>query len=327
MRAVSYTEYGSADVVRVKDVDRPVPKDDEVLVRVCAASVNALDCHYMHGRPRAMRLTTGLQKPKDSRLGVDLAGRVEAVGKTVTEFKPGDAVFGVGRGAFAEYACAAVSRLALKPSNISFEQAAATPVAGITALQGLRDKGEIKPGQKVLINGAGGGVGTFAVQIAKLLGAEVTAVTSTKNLDMVHSVGADQVIDYNRDDFTKGGKRYHLILDMGVTHSWPDTRRALTDDGRWLLVGAVTSGGWLRPMGTLFKAMALSPFVSQKFQIVGARVTAGDLVVMGGYVEAGKIKPEIEKTYSLADAAHALRHVEEGRARGKVVVTIQLDHS
>jgi len=322
MKAVSCTEYGSADVVRLTEVDRPVPKDDEVLIRVCAASVNALDYHSMHGQPSAMRLATGLRKPKDSRLGVDLAGRVEAVGKSVTQFNPGDEVFGVGRGAFAEYTCAAVSRLALKPPSISFEQAAAIPVAGITALQGLRDRGEIKPGQKVLINGAGGGVGTFAVQIAKTLGANVTAVTSTKNLDMVRSLGADFVIDYLRDDFTKSGQRYDAILDMGATHSWPDIRRALTSDGRWLLVGAVTSEGWLRPMGTLLKAIAQSPFVSQKSRIVPARVTAGDLVVMGGYVEAGKIKPEIEKTYSLADAAHALRHVEEGRARGKVVITI-----
>jgi NADPH:quinone reductase-like Zn-dependent oxidoreductase len=322
MKAASYTEYGSADVVRLKDVERPVPKDDEVLIRVCAASVNAYDCHFMHGEPRAMRLATGLRRPKDGRLGVDVAGRVETAGKNVTEFKPGDEVFGVSRGAFAEYACPSASRVALKPLNVSFEQAAATPIAGITALQGLRDKGEIKPGQKVLINGAGGGVGTFAVQIAKLLGAEVTAVTSTKNLELVRSLGADHTVDYTREDFTSAGKRYDAILDVGANHSWSDIRRSLTNDGKWLFVGAVASRGWLRPLGTLVKALAQSPFVSQKVQLVPARVTRDDLVVMSEFLKAGKIKPAIEKTYSLADVAHALRHVEQGHARGKVVITI-----
>lgn len=322
MKAASYTEYGSADVVRLKDVERPEPTDDEVLIRVCAASVNAYDCHFMHGEPRAMRLATGLRRPKDGRLGVDVAGRVETAGKNVTEFKPGDEVFGVSRGAFAEYACPSASRLALKPANVSFEQAAATPIAGITALQGLRDKGEIKPGQKVLINGAGGGVGTFAVQIAKLLGAEVTAVTSTKNLELVRSLGADHTVDYTREDFTRAGKRYDAILDMGANRSWSDIRRSLTSDGKWLFVGAVASRGWLRPLGTLVKALAQSPFVSQKVQLVPARVTRDDLVVMSEFLEAGKIKPAIEKTYSLADVAQALRHVEEGLARGKVVITI-----
>ena len=322
MKAMAYSEYGSADVVRLVEIDRPVPKADEVLIRVCAASVNAYDCHMMMGRPGAMRLVTGLRKPKDTRLGVDVAGRVESIGQSVAEFKPGDEVFGVARGAFAEYACTTVPRLALKPSNISFEQAAATPIAGCTALQGLRDKGEIKPGQKVLINGAGGGVGSFALQIAKLLGAEVTAVTSTKNLDMVRSFGADHVVDYTREDFTTNGRRYDTILDLGLNHSLSDLRRALSVDGRWLFVGAVTTGGWLRPIGTLFKAMALSPFVRQKFQVVPARVTAEDLVVMGGYMETGRINPAIETSYPLADAAQALRHVEEGHARGKVVVVI-----
>ncbi len=322
MKAASYTEYGSADVVRLTDVERPVPTDDEVLIRVCAASVNAYDCHFMHGEPRAMRLATGLRRPKDGRLGVDVAGRVETVGKNVTEFKPGDEVFGVSRGAFAEYACPSASRLALKPLNVSFEQAAATPIAGCTALQALRDKGQIKPGQKVLINGAGGGVGTFAVQIAKLLGAEVTAVTSTKNLELVRSLGADHTVDYTREDFTRAGKRYDAILELGANHSWSDIRRSLTSDGKWLFVGAVATRGWLRPLGTLVKALAQSPFVSQKIQLVPARVTRDDLVVMSEFLEAGKIEPAIEKTYSLADVAQALRHVEQGHAGGKVVITI-----
>lgn len=324
MKAAFYTEYGSADVVRLKDVERPVPTDDEVLIRVCAASVNAYDCHFMHGEPRAMRLATGLRRPKDGRLGVDVAGRVETVGKNVTEFKPGDEVFGVSRGAFAEYACPSASRLALKPLNVSFEQAAAIPIAGCTALQALRDKGQIKPGQKVLINGAGGGVGTFAVQIAKLLGAEVTAVTSTKNLELVRSLGADHTVDYTREDFTRAGKRYDAILELGANHSWSDIRRSLTSDGKWLFVGAVATRGWLRPLGTLVKALAQSPFVSQKIQLVPARVTRDDLVVMSEFLEAGKIKPAIEKTYSLADVAQALRHIEQGHVRGKVVITGEL---
>ena len=322
MKAITYSEYGSADVVRLVEIDRPVPKDDEVLIRVCAASVNAMDRHFMRGEPLAMRLMAGLRKPKDSRLGVDVAGRVEAIGKSVIEFKPGDEVFGVCRGAFAEYACAPASRIALKPAGISFEQAAATPIAGSTALQGLRNKGKVTPGQKVLINGAGGGVGTFAVQFAKMFGAEVTAVTSTMNLDILRSVGADTVIDYTREDFTKSGKRYDVIFDVGGTHPWSAIRRGLTKNGQWLFAGAATSGGWIRPLSSVLTAMATSPFVSQKLKVVSGRVTQNDLVVIGEYLETGRLKPVFEKTFSLSDSAHALRQIDEGRARGKLVIVM-----
>ena len=322
MKAISYSRYGSADVVRLVEKDRPVPKGDEVLIRIRAASVNALDRHSMRGEPFPLRMAMGWRGPKDTRLGVDLAGIVEMVGSGVTNYKPGDEVFGVGRGAFAEYSCAQASRIAIKPSNVSFEQAAATPVAGITALQGLRDKGGIKSGQKVLINGAGGGVGTFAAQIAKVLGAEVTAVTSTDKLEMVRALGADHVVDYTREDFTRSGARYDAILDMGLTHSFADVRRVLTKDGKWLCVGGVTSQGWLHLLGTVFGALARSPFVSQKFHVVPAKGTAQDLVVMGEYMNDGRIRPEIEKTYSLAETASALRRIDEGCARGKLVVAI-----
>jgi NADPH:quinone reductase and related Zn-dependent oxidoreductases len=263
MKAIRYSEYGSADIVHLVDVDRPEPKDNEVLIRVCAASVNAMDRHFMRGEPLAMRMMAGLRKPKENRMGVDVAGRVETVGKSVTGFKAGDDVFGVCRGAFAEYACPEASRIALKPEGVSFEQAAATPVAGCTALQGLRDKGNVTAGQKILINGAGGGVGVFAVQFAKIFGAEVTGVTSTMNLDMVGSIGADYVIDYTREDFTKSGKRYDAIFDIGGTHSWSALRRALTKDGQFLFAGAATSGGWGRPLRTLLAAMATSPFMGR----------------------------------------------------------------
>ena len=322
MKAIRYLAYGSADVVRLVEIDRPVPKDDEVLIRVSAASVNAMDRHLMRGEPMPMRLMGGLRKPKDTRMGVDVAGRVEAIGKDVTEFKPGDEVFGVCRGAFAEYACAPVSRIALKPAGVSFEQAAAAPVAASTALQGLRDKGKVTPGQKVLINGAGGGVGTFAVQFAKIFGAEVTAASSTMNLDMVRLTGADRVIDYIREDFTKGGNRYDVIFDVGATHSWSDLRRALTPEGQLLFAGATTSEGWARPLSMLFSAMLTSPFVSQKLKVVSGRVTRADLIVIAQYLETGRLKPVIENTFSLSDAASALRLIDEGGARGKTVIVM-----
>jgi len=320
MKAIRYSEYGSADVARMVEVDRPVPKDDEVLIRVSAASVNAMDRHFMRGEPLPVRIMGGWSKPKDTRMGVDVAGRVEQVGKNVTEFKPGDEVFGVSRGAFAEYACPQASRIALKPADVSFAQAAATPIAASTALQGLRDKGKLSAGQKVLINGAGGGVGTFAVQFAKILGAEVTAVTSTANLDMVRLIGADHVIDYTRDDFTKSGKRYDVIFDLGVTHSWADLKRALTKDGLLLFAGAATSGGWARPLRILLSAAATAPFGSQKLKLVSGRVTGADLVVIARYLESGELKPAIERTFSLSETASALRQIDEGRARGKTVI-------
>jgi NADPH:quinone reductase-like Zn-dependent oxidoreductase len=319
MKAVRYTEYGSP---KLTDVERPSPKDGEVLIRVHAASVNALDWYFMRGKPYLMRMMTGLRKPKDTRLGVDVAGTVESMGMGVTQLKPGDEVFGVCRGAFAEYACASESRLVIKPANISFNQAAAVPIAGVTALMGLRKYGKIQPGQKVLINGAGGGVGTFAVQIASALGADVTAVTRTENLEMVGSIGASHVVDYTREDFTKSGQRYDVIFDLGANHRLSDLRRALTDRGTWLLVGAVTKGGWLRPLTQIVKGVALSPFASQKVLIVSGRATRESLTGISEFLESGKVVPVIDRVYPLSEVREAMRRVEEGRARGKVVITI-----
>jgi NADPH:quinone reductase-like Zn-dependent oxidoreductase len=322
MKAVTYAEYGSADVLHVDDVEQPAPKDDEILVRVRAASINALDLHSMRGTPFLARLAFGLRKPKTGRIGVDVSGVVEGVGKGVTQFRSGDEVFGVCRGAFAEYVCGPESRFVNKPANVSFEQAAAVPIAAITVLQGLRDKGKVHAGQKVLISGAGGGVGTFAVQIAKVFGAEVTAVTRTANIEKLRAIGADHVIDYTRDDFTKRSERYDLVFDVGVNRSVSDLKRALTTKGTWLFVGGPGSGSMLRSMGVVFRALAQSPFVSQNFRIVPARATKDDLNVLREFLEAGKIKPVIDRTYRLADVAEAMRHLASGTVCGKLVITV-----
>jgi len=248
MRAIRYSEYGSPDVLRVMELEKPAPKDDEILVRIRAASVNPLDWHFMRGTPYFIRIGGGLRRPKTGRLGVDAAGQVEAVGKNVTSFRPGDEVFGACKGAFAEYACASESRVVGKPANLTFEQSAAVPVAALTALQALRDRGQVRPGQKVLINGAAGGVGTFAVQIARTLGAEVTGVCSTKNVEMVRSIGANHVVDYTQADFTKSGQRYDLILDSAGNHSLTACRRALTTEGTLVMVGGPDNGRWLGPL-------------------------------------------------------------------------------
>jgi NADPH:quinone reductase-like Zn-dependent oxidoreductase len=260
MQAIVYCDYGSPDVLKLEGVEKPTPKDDEVLVRVRAASVNPLDWHYMRGTPYLLRIEAGLRKPKIIRLGVDFAGTVEAVGKDVTQFKPGDDVFGGKTGAFAEYVSVRESRaLALKPANMTFEQAAAVPIAAVTALQGLRDKGQVQPGQRVLINGASGGVGTFAVQIAKSLGANVTGVCSTRNVEMVRSIGADQVVDYTKDDYTKGGERYDVIIDNVGNHSLLDNRRVLNPKGKYVLIGGggPNDGNWIGPMAGPVKAILL----------------------------------------------------------------------
>jgi len=322
MKAITYREYGSPDVLRLEEIEKPAPGEGEVLIRIRAASVNAMDCHFMRGEPRFIRLMTGVGKPKNPRLGVDVAGIVEAVGSNVTDFKPGDEVFGVCRGAFAEYACAPGLKVAIKSASVSFEQAAALPVACVTALLGLRDKGKVMAGQKVLINGAGGGVGTFAVQIAKHLGAEVTAVTTTKKLELVRRIGADHVIDYTRDDFTRNGKRYDAIFDLGSNHPWSEIRRSLTRSGTRLFVGGPREAGLMRPFVELFKGIAQSPFVSQKVQLVSGRVTREDLVFMDELVADGKIVPAIDGTYPLSDVADAVRRLEEGSVGGKVVITI-----
>lgn len=322
MKAIVYTEYGSPDVLQLKDVEKPTPKDDEVLVKVYAASANPLDWHHMRGAPFLARLEFGLQKPKNTLLGADIAGRVEAVGKNVTQFQVGDQVFGdIHAGGFAEYVCARESLLALKPANISFEAAAAVPVAAFTALQGLRDKGQIQPGQKVLINGASGGVGTFAVQIAKSYGTEVTGVCSTRNLDMVRSIGADHVIDYTQEDFTKNGQQYDLIFDAVGNRSVSDFKRALRPNGICAVAGFTT-------LSRLFQVIFLGAWVSKTgSKKIGLMETAQpnkkDLVFIKELLEAGNVVPVIDRCYPLHEVAEAIRYLEAGHARGKVVITVE----
>ena len=326
MKAVVYTDYGSPDVLEIRDIKKPVPNDDQVLVKVRAASVNPLDWHFMEGTPYIMRaMGVGLRKPKDPRLGVDMAGQVEAVGKNVTQFKPGDEVFGGKTGAFAEYVCARADRaIVLKPANMTFEQAASVPIAAITALQGLRDKGKVQPGQKVLINGASGGVGTFAVQIAKSFGADVTGVCSTRNLDLVRSLGADHVIDYTKEDFTKGEQRYDVILDNVGTQPLSGFRHALKPKGICVMIGGggPNDGGLIGPMGRPIKALLMSPFISQKMGMFMAELNKKDLTILGDLMQSGKVKPVIDRTYPLSQIAEAIRYLEEGHARGKVIITV-----
>jgi NADPH:quinone reductase-like Zn-dependent oxidoreductase len=320
MKAAVYTRYGPPDVVQIKDVEKPVPKDNEVLIRVRAASVNPLDWRLMKGRPYSLRILFGLRKPTIARPGRDVAGQVEAVGRNVTQFKPGDEVFGACGGAFAEYVCTPEAALVIKPNNVTFEQAASAPVAAFTALQGLRDKGQIQPGQKVLINGAAGGVGTFAVQIAKSFGADVTGVCSTRNVDMVRSIGADQVIDYTQEDFTKSGRRYDLIFDCVVNHSLSACRRVLNPKGIYIMVGAPDSRWMIGLLARPIKALVLSPFVSQKFVMFIARSSKEDLTIMHELMKAGKVTPVIDKRYRLSEVPEAIRYLEQGHARGKVVI-------
>jgi len=325
MKAVVYRSYGAPDVLGLEEIEKPAAGDDQVLVKVRAASVNPLDWHYMRGTPYLVRMGTGLRRPKDARLGVDVAGQVETVGRNVTRFRPGDEVFGVARGAFAEYVSASETKLALKPANLTFERAAAVPIAAFTALQGLRDKGRIQPGQKVLINGAAGGVGTFAVQIAKAFGAEVTGVCSTRNVEMVRSIGADHVIDYTRGDFTRSGPSYDLILDSVGNHSLSDLRRVLTPEGTLVLVGGPDKGHWLGPLADVLEAVVLSRFVSQKILPFLAHSSKDDLIVMKELLETGKVTPVIDRSYSLRDVPEAIRYLEEGHARGKVVIAVEHD--
>jgi NADPH:quinone reductase-like Zn-dependent oxidoreductase len=323
MKAIVQDEYGSPDVLELREIDKPVAKDDAVLVRVHATSANPADWHFMRGLPYVMRPQSGLRTPKNGVLGRDIAGQVEAVGKDVTRFRPGDEVFAnVESGGFAEYACAREGLLALKPANLTFEQAAAVPLAALTALQGLRDAGQLQPGQKVLIIGASGGVGTFAVQIAKALGADVTGVCSTRNVELVRSRGADQVIDYTESDFTESGQKYDLILQLAGTRSPSDCRRALASKGTLLLSSGESDGRWIGPVGRIIKAAALSPFVSQKLGPFLAKPDRDDLQFLTELIEAGKVKPVIDRTYSLSEAPAAIRYLEEGHARGKVVITV-----
>jgi NADPH:quinone reductase-like Zn-dependent oxidoreductase len=330
MKAIVYHRYGSPDDLECEEVAKPTPKDDEVLIKVRAASLNPYDWHFLRGLPYLLRLQTGLGKPKDTRLGVDLAGQVESVGKNVTEFKTGDDVFGCGRGAFAEYACASEAKLARKPEELTFEQAASLPIAGLTALQGVRlsassGKGQIPREKKVLINGAAGGVGTFAVQIAKSFGAAVTGVCSTRNVDMVRSLGANQVLDYTREDFTESGGRYDLILDCVANHSLSAFRRILDPQGSYIMVGAADGGGrWMVGVLTrLLKALVLSRFVGQKLVMMGAKITKEDLTTLGELMKTGKVRPVIDRRYRLNEVPEAIRYLEQGHARGKIVVTVQ----
>ncbi len=326
MKAMVNTEYGSPDVLHLKELAKPSPKDDEVLVKVHAASVNAADWHLLRADPFLVRLMVGgLLKPKITILGADIAGRVEAVGGNVKEFHPGDEVFGdisaCGWGGFAEYVCARENALVMKPANITFEQAAAVPLAGVTALQGLRDYGQIRPGQKVLINGASGGVGTFAVQIARSFGAEVTAVCSTRNVDMAHSLGADHVIDYTREDFTRSGQCYDLILAANGYHPISDYKRALSPDGIYVMAGG--------SMPQMFQAMLLGPWISrnseQKMVHFLAKPNKKDLTFIKELLETGKVKPVIDGCYPLSEVAGAFRYMEEEHARGKVVIAVEHD--
>jgi NADPH:quinone reductase-like Zn-dependent oxidoreductase len=324
MKAIEYTKYGPPEVLQLKEVEKPTPKDHQVLVKVHAASVNALDWRPFTMPSILIRLMSGgLSKPKDPSVGADVAGTVEAIGKDVTEFQPGDEVFGVAPGSFAEYVANGASKFAHKPANVSFEAAAAVPVAAFTALQGLRDKGQIQPGQKVLIDGASGGVGTYAVQIAKSFGAEVTAVCSTRNLDMARSIGADHVIDYTREDFTKNRQRYDLILAVNGYHPILDYKRVLSPNGICVVAGGSFS--------LIFQAMLLGPLVSRfgnkKLGFMGiAKTSKEDLLFIKELLEAGKVVPIIDKSYPLSETAKAIRYLIEEHGRGKVVITVESDN-
>jgi NADPH:quinone reductase-like Zn-dependent oxidoreductase len=323
MKAMVYHTYGSPEVLKLEEIQKPIPKDDEVLVKVHAASVNAADWHLLTADIFLVRLMGGgLLKPKDTRLGADIAGRVEAVGRNVKQFRPGDEVFGdISHGSFAEYVCAHEDALALKPAKMTFEQAVAVPLAAFTALQGLRDKGQIKLGQKVLINGASGGVGTFAVQIAKSFGTEVTGVCSTRNVDLVRSLGADHVIDYMQEDFTKNGQRYDLIFDAVGNRSVSDYKRALSPNGICAVAGFTT-------LPHLFQVLVLGSWVSRTGskkigQMETAKPNQKDLVFMKELLEAGKVVPVIDRTYPLSEVPEAIRYLEAGHAKGKVVITME----
>jgi len=320
MKAIVQTRYGSPEVLQLTELAKPTPADNEVLIKIFAASVNPVDLHLMRGKPFVLRIMGGgLRAPKRKVPGHDIAGRVEAVGRNVTQFKPGDDVFGACRGAFAEYACAKEDNLTLKPVSSSFEDAAALPVAALTALQGLRDKGRIRPGQKVLVDGASGGVGTFAIQIAKSFGTEVTAVCSTGKIDTARSLGADQIIDYTREDFTKSGQRYDLILAANAHHSIFDYKRALTRDGIYVMAG----GGGVQALQTLFLGPLLSRIGRKKIRFFLAKINQKDLSFLKDLMEAGKVVPVVDRRYPLREAAEAVRYLAEGHAQGKIILTIE----
>lgn len=323
MKALVARCYGPPEVLALERVAKPIPADDQLLVKVHVAALNPVDWHSMRGSPYIMRLTSGIGSPKDTRVGVDFAGTVEAVGKSVTRFKPGDEVFGGASGSVAEYVLVRESRgVALKPANVTFEQAGSVAVAALTALQGLRDHGGIKPGHKVLINGASGGVGTFAVQIARHFGAEVTGVCSTRNVELVRALGADHVIDYTQQDFAHGAERYDLILDNVANRSLADLRHVLKPTGTLVIVGGA-KGDWIGPLVPPLKAAILQPFVDQKMGMFIARLEQDDMQLLGELMQAGKVTPVIDRRYAFDEAAKAMEYLETGRARGKVIVNVQ----
>lgn len=317
MKAIVQNGYGSPDVLKLKEIDKPAVKDNDVLVRVHATAINAGDYFSMRGSPWLVRASVGFPKPKNYVLGWDAAGRIEAVGRKVNQFQTGDEVFGSGSHAFAEYMSADAGQFAMKPANLTFEQAAAVPTAALTALQALRDKGKLRPRQKVLINGASGGVGTFAVQVAKSFGAEVTGVCSTRNMELVRSIGADQVIDYTQEDFTRSGHRYDLILDNVANRTFSDLRRALTPQG--MIIPNSGHGG----MGYVFKAYILSMFMRRQGRPFITSVNNKDLVILKELIESAKLTPVIDRMYSLSETPEAFLHLEQSHARGKVVITVE----
>ena len=323
MKAIVHHKYGSPDVLELRDIDKPEIGDDEVLVGVHAAGMDRGVWHVMTGLPYPIRLAGyGLRAPKTAVIGSDVAGVVEAVGKNVTRFQPGDEVFGIGKGSYAEYVCAREDKLAHKPANLTFEQAAVVAISGLTALQGLRDHGRVEPGQKVLVIGASGGVGTYAVQIAKAFGAQITGVCSTTKVDMVRSIGADHVIDYTREDFAGGGQRYDVILDIGGNSSLARLRRALAPRGTLVITGGETDGRWLGGTDRQLRALVLSPFVGQKLGTFISSENHEDMIVLKERIESGKVTPVIDRNYPLSEVPEAIRYLEEGHATGKVVITV-----
>jgi NADPH:quinone reductase-like Zn-dependent oxidoreductase len=327
MKAVVYHQYGPPDVLKLEEFEEPIPAANEVVLRVRAASVNPYDWHFMRGDPYPIRLIAGLAKPKNPRLGADVCGEIEAVGKGVTQFKLGDAVFGSCAGAFAEYLSASETAFVKKPESVSFEQGACVGIAGLTALQALRDKGKIRASQKVLVNGAAGGVGTFGVQIAKSFGAHVTGICSTKNLEMVRSIGADRVIDYTQEDFTKRPERYDLILDNVGNRTFSEYKRVLNPEGIYVGAGGTTDRWMLRPLARMISQRVGTLFGKRRFVGILARRNQADLTILGELIATGKITPVISRRYSLSEVTDAIRHVEEGHARGKVVITMSSGQS
>jgi NADPH:quinone reductase-like Zn-dependent oxidoreductase len=323
MKAIVYDRYGPPDVLQYREIETPIPADSQVLIRVHASSANPYDWHFIRGTPSFIRLFTGLRTPKSRRLGADVAGVVEAVGPDVTSFKPGDAVFGTAAGSFAEYVCASGSRLALKPEGLSWEQAASVPIAGITALQGLRDKGKVQPDQHVLINGAAGGVGTFAVQIAKSFGAHVTGVCSTRNVEIVRSIGADEVVDYSQKNFLEADRRYDLFFDLVGNHPLSACLRVLHPKGIYIgCGGGGPDRGSMELLGSMLHSAVSAPFVSQRMPGLLARVNTADLTFLGNLMQTGKVTPILDRTYPLSETAAAIVYLEQGHARGKVAVTV-----